>query len=73
VQYVAQSLDQMRNAEQLTVKAPPEAQGVSIPGCEPDSARSGCAWASFELALKKAIDPAFVAGFTDSQRPKPNH
>lgn len=61
VQYVAQSLDQMREAARLTLKAPPETQGVSIPGCELDSAKSGCSWASFEPALKKAIDPAFVA------------
>jgi 4-phytase/acid phosphatase len=60
-QYVAQSLDQMRNAEQLTLMAPPESQGVSIPGCEPDSAKSGCSWASFKLAIQKATDPAFVA------------
>jgi 4-phytase / acid phosphatase len=56
VQYVAQSLDQMRNAESLTLAAPPESQGVSIPGCQPDSAKSGCSWASFKLALQKATD-----------------
>jgi 4-phytase/acid phosphatase len=72
-QYVAQSLDQMRNAERLTLKAPPEAQGVSVPGCEPDSAKFGCSWSSFKLAIQKAIDPAFVTVTTDSQRLTPNH
>jgi 4-phytase/acid phosphatase len=60
-QYLAQSLDQMHNAERLTKAAPPASQEVVIPGCKAASGSPGCSWSSFKLALEKAIDPAFVA------------
>jgi 4-phytase / acid phosphatase len=60
VQYIAQSPDQMRNADRLTKSAPPSSQEVVIPGCRVTPRSYGCPWSSFKLALEKAIDPAFV-------------
>jgi 4-phytase / acid phosphatase len=60
-QYVAQSPDQMRNADRLTKAAPPLSQEVVISGCQAASGSSGCSWSSFKRAIDKAIDPAFVA------------
>jgi 4-phytase/acid phosphatase len=60
-QYVAQTLDQMRNAVALTISDPPEAQEVSIPGCDTVAPASGCSWAVFEKTIQKAIDPAFIS------------
>jgi 4-phytase/acid phosphatase len=54
-QYVTQSLDQMRNADRLTLTAPPVSQVLSIPGCPSDSAMSGCSWASFKRVVHKVI------------------
>jgi 4-phytase/acid phosphatase len=58
--YVAQSLDQMRNAEKLTMAAPPESRDVSIPGCDSIGVKLGCSWDGFKKTLQKAIDPTFV-------------
>jgi 4-phytase/acid phosphatase len=61
VQYVAQSPDQMRDADRLTRAEPPVSQDVAIPGCKNASGTPGCSWSSFRLALEKAIDAAFVS------------
>jgi 4-phytase/acid phosphatase len=53
LRYVAQSLDQMRQA-QVT---PPESQDVALPGC----AAQGCPWEAAREAIEKAIDPEFVS------------
>jgi len=55
--YMAQSLDQMRNADRLSVAAPPEIQVVAIPGCPV----SDCPWESARRAIENAIDPVFAA------------
>lgn len=57
LQYVAQSLDQMRNADKLSLAAPPESQYVAVPGCP----AAGCPWEAAHRAIEKAIDPEFVA------------
>jgi 4-phytase/acid phosphatase len=57
LRYVAQSLDQMRDAQPLSMAAPPEGQDVALPGC----AAAGCSWETAQTILEKAIDPAFVA------------
>jgi len=57
-QYIAQSPDQMRNGDRLTMAAPPVSQKVSIPGCHTDS---GCPWDRFKVTVQKATDSAFVA------------
>ncbi len=59
LRYVAQSPDQMRNAERLSLAKPPESQNVSIPGCQRAPETSGCTWDSFQTILRKALDPAF--------------
>jgi 4-phytase / acid phosphatase len=62
LRYVAQSLDQMRNAlmrgaDKLSLAAPPESEDVALPGCP----SSGCPWDAARRAIEKAIDPEFVA------------
>jgi 4-phytase / acid phosphatase len=58
LRYVAQSLDQMRRAEKLSLAAPPEGQDVALPGCP----ATVCSWETARRAIEKAIDPAFVDG-----------
>jgi 4-phytase/acid phosphatase len=70
-QYIAQSLDQMRHADRLTVAEPPLRQEVSITGCPSDSGSSGCPWAKFKAATQQATDPAFVAAPAGGRTPKP--
>jgi 4-phytase / acid phosphatase len=60
LQYVAQTPDQMRNADRLTKASPPSSQEVAIPGCNATPRTQGCSWIRFKLAVEKAIDPAFV-------------
>jgi 4-phytase / acid phosphatase len=57
LRYVAQSLDQMRNADKLSLAAPPESQDIALPGCPV----AGCPWETARTAIEKAIDPEFVA------------
>jgi 4-phytase/acid phosphatase len=57
LRYVAQSLDQMRDAQRLSLASPPEGQDVALPNC----AAAGCPWAAAKATLEKAIDPQFVA------------
>jgi 4-phytase/acid phosphatase len=59
-QYVAQSLDQMRNAVPLTAGELPERADVSIPACKAEQEESGCPWPAFTRALESAIDPNFT-------------
>ena len=56
LRYVAQSLDQMRHAAQLSLADPPESQDVALPGCP----AAGCPWEAARLAIEKAIDPQFT-------------
>jgi 4-phytase/acid phosphatase len=58
--YLAQTLDQMRNAERLNAANPPATQEIRIPGCGASEA-PGCSWADFQEIVSKAIDPAFVS------------
>jgi len=60
-QYLAQTLEQMRNATPLTLAAPPAKQDVTVEGCEFATASLGCTWETFEKSLEKAIDRRFVA------------
>ena len=57
LRYVAQSLDQMRDAQRLSMASPPEGQEVALPSC----AAAGCPWDAARTILEKAIDPQFVA------------
>lgn len=58
-EYLAQSLDQMRNLTALTSASPVLRQDVAIPGCEGGSAKA-CSFATFRAIVEKAINPAFV-------------
>jgi 4-phytase/acid phosphatase len=60
-QYIAQSLDQMRNNSPLTTSAPPLKQDVVIPGCRSGKGSPSCEWSEFERALQKAIDSGFTS------------
>jgi 4-phytase/acid phosphatase len=57
LRYVAQSLDQMRDAVPLSLASPPEGQDVAVPGCP----AAQCPWAQAQAAFQKAIDPQFVS------------
>lgn len=60
-QFVAQTLDQMRNAVPLTMSEAPEKEDVSIPGCHSVGHDTACSWPLFESTVHHAIDPAFVS------------
>jgi 4-phytase/acid phosphatase len=60
LRYVAQTLDQMRNASPLSAASPPAFQDVPLPGCETDQRDKGCSWETARLLLQKAIDPHFT-------------
>jgi 4-phytase/acid phosphatase len=53
LRYVAQSLDQMRNA----AAGPPEGQDVALSGCP----AAECPWARAQASIEKAIDPQFTS------------
>jgi 4-phytase/acid phosphatase len=55
-QYLAQSLDQMRDATRLTLTSPPEQQFLRLPGCPRESLVDGCRWQAVEEALQQAVD-----------------
>jgi len=54
-QYVAQTLDQMRALDTLTIKTPPASQPVEIRGCERAATDGSCPWPSFERAVQRAL------------------
>ena len=60
-EYLAQSLQQMRNSTPLSMAAPPAQQDVAPAGCESAARTMGCSWETFEKSLQKAIDTHFVA------------
>jgi 4-phytase/acid phosphatase len=57
--YLAQTLDQMRDATPLSIASPPASQEVSFPGCEAVASGSGCPWQIARLLMHKAIDSEF--------------
>ena len=60
-EYLAQTMEQMRNATPLSLAAPPAKQDVTVAGCESAPKAAGCSWETFETSLQKAIDNQFVA------------
>jgi 4-phytase/acid phosphatase len=56
--FMAQSLDQMRNATPLSMSNPPEQVPVFVPGCS--RADSSCEWEAFQQATRAGIIPALV-------------
>jgi 4-phytase/acid phosphatase len=59
LEYIAQTLEQMRNAEPLTAANPPAQAPIFVPGC--GRADLSCTWEGFSAAVRAAIDPASVA------------
>jgi 4-phytase/acid phosphatase len=56
--YMAQTLDQMRNATPLSLQSPPERVPVFVPGCSKDD--FSCGWEALQQALHAGIDSMFV-------------
>ncbi len=59
LEYVAQTLEQMRNSEALTSRNPPAVAPIFVPGCSRQDL--SCTWEGFSTAMRAAIDPAYVA------------
>ena len=55
--FVAQTLDQMRNAVRLSLATPPAGEDLRMPGCPADD----CPWKTFEAGMAEAISRAPVA------------
>jgi 4-phytase/acid phosphatase len=60
LRYLAQTLDQMRHADPLSLAAPPASQELSIPRCSAAAPDSGCSWETARSILQKAIDAQFT-------------
>jgi 4-phytase/acid phosphatase len=50
-------LDQLRNRNVLTLKAPPASAPLFIPGCSTRNATFDCPLAKFTAVSKQVIDP----------------
>jgi 4-phytase/acid phosphatase len=61
LRFLAQTLDQMRDASPLSAASPPASQDVPLPGCEEAKGDHGCPWETARLLLQKAIDPQFTS------------
>jgi 4-phytase/acid phosphatase len=58
LEYTAQTLEQMRQAQALTTANPPALAPIFVPGC---SRKDGaCTWEGFSAAVNAAIDPGYV-------------
>jgi 4-phytase / acid phosphatase len=51
--FIAQTLDQMRNATPLSLQSPPERVPVFVPGC--GRGDGACAWGAFQQTVQTAI------------------
>jgi 4-phytase/acid phosphatase len=56
LEYIAQTLEQMRNAEALTPANPPAVAPISLPGCVRQDL--SCSWEGFSTVVHASIDPA---------------
>ncbi|MFO1322472.1 MAG: histidine-type phosphatase [Burkholderiales bacterium] len=54
--YVAQSMEQMRNATALTMDAPPARTPLKLPGCSTDRPGFPCPIEEFAIAVRNSID-----------------
>jgi 4-phytase/acid phosphatase len=61
LRYLAQTLDQMRNAIPLSIATPPASEDVALPGCEAAKQNSGCPWETARSVIQGAIDPQFTS------------
>src|SRR5204862_8270903 len=58
--YLAQSLEQMRQALPLTLDVPPLKSPIVVPGCSTADDKMTCPWKTFQRKVENAVDPAFV-------------
>ena len=61
VSYVAQTLEQMRDASPLSIDAPPTVAPVFVPGCSGSAPGYGAPLPAFVRQARKVIDPSFIA------------
>jgi len=59
LEYIAQTLEQMRNSQALTPANPPAVAPIFVPGCGRQDL--SCTWEGFSAAMRASIDPAYVA------------
>jgi 4-phytase/acid phosphatase len=59
-EYLAPSLDQMRNADVLSLVNPPLRRPVSISGCGAASQTFPCSWESFKTQVQRSIEGSQV-------------
>ena len=55
VDYMAQTLEQMRSAQVLTLATPPDRVPVFVPGCSRSD--SSCSWQDFAATIHRALEP----------------
>ena len=60
LEYLASSVDQMRNADPLTSATPPSRHLVPIPGCTSSPPSAGCPWQKFSNVIQKSIEESQV-------------
>jgi 4-phytase/acid phosphatase len=58
--YTAQTLEQMREAQPLTLASPPAKAPVFVPGCSTADEGFACTWSEFRRTVDQAIDPTSV-------------
>jgi 4-phytase/acid phosphatase len=58
--YMAQTLEQMRGAQPLTLTLPPAKAPIFVPGCGTAAQKFACTWNDFRRTVEAAIDPGFV-------------
>jgi 4-phytase / acid phosphatase len=61
VLYIAQTLEQLRQTNPLSLASPPGMAPVFVPGCSTSGKRLDCEWPSFLSILSRAIDPKQTA------------
>jgi 4-phytase/acid phosphatase len=54
--YVAQSLEQMRNASAVTMEAPPARTALRLPGCSTTAPGFPCTIEEFAIAIRNSLD-----------------
>ncbi len=54
--YVAQSLEQMRNASAVTMEAPPARTALRLPGCSTTAPGFPCTIEEFAIAIRNTLD-----------------
>jgi 4-phytase/acid phosphatase len=58
--YMAQTLEQMRNALPLTLDSPPATAPVFVPGCSQAAPSMPCTWKAFRETVESKLDTSMV-------------